>query len=768
MKAVRFRNILAIAALIISLASCSTTKRLAPDEALYDGMKSLKITGEPGEKVAGGLKGEISKSVSVKPNNPWPMTNIRNPFPLGLWIWNHWSGHEHGFKHWVYEKWASEPVLISDVRPDLRVKMIDRILQNNGYFRGSADYSLSHGRNPKIQSVTYTVKTGPAFLLDTIEFLPDTSHLTHVIDSVARRIPYLRPGNRYSVDSLSNARIKIANTLRNRGYYYFSPEYIEYLADSIQNPGKIALRMTVASNIPAPVLRRYYTRDVTLIVRRNGDDPGTPDTIRTSRATLVQFLPSRFRHALVDECVLTRSGRPLTLRAINNTQTRLSRLGIFSNIDINVAPADTGALRRGSNELDVRIDCTLDVPLEAKIEANVSSKSNSYLGPGLTFGVTNRNIFGGGEQLNVTLTGSYEWQTGRRRSSVFNSYEIGLQGSLAFPRLLAPKWLPRLRRDLSWTRIALNADLLNRPHYFRMAQFNASYSYDWNPSRYTSNTLTLLKLTYTNLLRTTSEFDSIMNANRAIAESFRSQFVPQIMYTFNYDRVFGGVNALSWTATAQEAGGVFCGLWRLCGQKNEKKLFGIPISQFFKVSGQLVYGRRLGYSDTWLYGRVATGVAHAYGNSAQVPYSEQFWVGGANSIRAFTVRSLGPGSYRPKADRNGNYFDQTGTFKFEANVELRFPIIGPLHGAAFLDAGNVWLLKEDPERPGGKLRAKTFGRDLALGTGVGLRVDIGMLVIRGDLGIGIHAPYQTSRHGYYNMTSFKNSLAFHLAIGYPF
>lgn len=763
MRAVRYILLL----LPMLLAGCSTTKRIANDDALYDGMK-VKIESEPGEKIPGGLKSEISKSISVKPNNPWPWTKIRDPFPIGLWIWNHWSGHKHGLKHWVYEKWASEPVLISDVRPDLRTRMIDQVLENNGYFHGSADYKLTHGRNPKIETVTYMIKTGPAFLIDTIEYLPDTTHLAHVIDSVARTIPYLQPGNRYSVDSLASARTQIAQTLRNRGYYYFSPDFIEYLADSIQTPGKIALRLAVASNLPAPALRRYKTGKVTMIVRRANGLSGTPDTIRTSRATLIKYMPMRFRDALVDECIVTRPGRQLTLRGINNTQTRLSRLGIFSSIDINVTPPDSMALRRGSDTLNVTVDCMLDVPLEARLEANVSSKSNSYLGPGLLFGVTNRNLFGGGEQLSVTLTGAYEWQTGRRRSSVFNSYEVGLQGSLAFPRLLAPKFLPRLKRDLSWTRITLNADLLNRPHYFQMAQFNASFGYDWNPSRYSSNTLTLLKLTYTNLLKTTSEFDRLMAENRAIAESFRSQFLPQIMYTYNYDRVFSGVNSLSWTATAQEAGGAFCGIWRLCGQKHEKRLFGIPISQFFKVSGQLVYGRRLGYSDTWLYGRVASGVAHAYGNSSQVPYAEQFWVGGANSIRAFTVRSLGPGSYRPKADRNGNYFDQTGTFKFEANVELRFPIFGPVHGAVFVDAGNVWLLKADPERPGGQLKAKTFGRDLALGTGAGIRVDIGMLVIRGDLGIGIHAPYETSRHGYYNMTSFKNSLAFHLAIGYPF
>ena len=143
-------------------------------------------------------------------------------------------------------------------------------------------------------------------------------------------------------------------------------------------------------------------------------------------------------------------------------------------------------------------------------------------------------------------------------------------------------------------------------------------------------------------------------------------------------------------------------------------------------------------------------------------------MGGANSIRAFTVRSIGPGRYKAPEGTPDDYFDQTGTFKFEANVEYRFPIAGALHGAVFFDAGNVWLLKNDPARPGGLLKGSSFLRDLATGTGVGLRFDIGMLVLRGDLGIGIHLPYNTGHGGYYNMESFGKSLAFHLAIGYPF
>ncbi len=653
-------------------------------------------------------------------------------------------------------------MLVSDVRPEVRVKMMDEILDNNGYFMGGASYELVKGKNKKKAKILYRVTTGPEYMLDSIILPTDSCHLTHVIDSVARRIKYLKPGVRYSSDSLSTVRTRIANSLRNRGYYFFRPEYIEYLADSTINPRHIALKMKLASNIPAFALKRYRTGKVTTYIYRN-EGGGTPDTIHTRVGDVVQMKPSRLRTKVIPENVAFRPGKYFSVRDMDRTQTYLSRLSIFNAINIEVTPdtASTEPL------LDVDIACTFDRPLEASIEVNASSKSNSYLGPGVILGVTNRNVFGGGEQLSVNLTGAYEWQTGRNRSSVFNSYEVGLNASLAFPRLLAPKFIPRLRRAANWTRVSLGADLLNRPHYFKMAQFNASFGYDWRSKRYIANNLTVFKLTYTNLMHTTHAFDSIMDANPAIAQSFKSQFIPQMSYSMVYDRAMNRNNTINIQATVTEAGNVFWALWEACGKKGEKELFGNPFSQFIKGTAQVVYGRRLGGSH-WLMSRVMVGAAHAYGNSSQVPYSEQFYCGGANSVRAFTVRSLGPGSYHTPGKSANDYFDQTGTFKFEANIEYRFPILGPLHGAVFMDAGNVWLLKDDPQRPGGTLKASSFLRELALGTGAGLRFDIGMLVVRADLGIGIHAPYDTGRSGYYNMTSFKNSLAFHLAIGYPF
>jgi len=761
----KYKTYIAIILVAVVSHSCSTTSKLGKDEILYTGVKSVDIETPDHSKFPSGVRTTLEEAVAVKPNNAlFGSSSVRSPIPLGLWVYNHWPNPPKGFKHWIYTKLAKEPVLISDVRPEVRVQMLDQILDNNGYFSGLSSYELVQKKNKKKASIRYKIEAGNPYLLDSIILLPDSTHLYHLIDSVAKRSKYFKIGSRYSTDSLNNLRVDITNAVRNRGYYYFKPDYIQYLADSTINPGKIAIKMDVADNLPPWILDRYKTGEITTYLYRNTGG-GTPDTTETAKGTIIRYLPSRLRDGLIPSCILFREGRTFSVKQMDLTQSRLSRLGIFNNINISVAP-DT--IHRDQRLLNVMIECTYDKPLEASVEANVSSKSNSYLGPGITLGVTNRNIFGGGEQLNLSLTGSYEWQTGSgKKSSVFNSYEVGLKGTLAFPRLLAPRFIPQSHRDVNWTRLTLGAELLNRPHYFKMSQFNTGISYDWRSSRYISNTFTLFKLTYNKLQHTTEVFDSIMAANPAIALSFQNQFIPQMSYGFVYDRAMNRNNTINVQFTLQQAGNIFWSIYELCGKKGEKTLFKTPFSQFVKGYAQVVYGRRF-FGDHWLVSRIGTGAAYAYGNSSEVPYSEQFYCGGANSVRAFTVRSIGPGSYRAPADQVNGYFDQTGTFIFLANTEYRFPILGPLRGAIFLDAGNIWTLKHEDARPGGKLKASSFFKDLAVGTGIGLRFDISMLIVRGDLGIGIHAPYDTGKRGYYNMESFKKSLAFHLAIGYPF
>lgn len=761
-------RVLLYVALVLSVISCSTTSRIADDELLYTGVKKLNIQCENDSLVLDEAVAEdIATVINVAPNNSLYSPYIRHPFPIGLWVYNHWNDSATGLKGWLYRRLVEEPVLISKVKPQHRVEMINTVLQDNGYFDSRASYELvTSEKNNKKAKITYNVMVNEPYVISSVGYLETGNELDNRIDSLARADRYFKPGNRYSMDSLNAVRVKITNVLRNRGYYYFRPEYIEYYADSTIKKGKIALRMVKASGIPPAALRRYKTGNITTVVNPNRGK-GTPDTIDLGpKGEMIRMNPLRLNNDVFSKRITFRKGKTFSVRDMERTQASLSTMGIFSGIDIDVTPLDS--IYGGRNTVDVAIKCTMDQPIEAKIEAQATSKSNSFIGPGFALGVAHKNIFGGGEILNADATVGYEWATGGKsiEGYDYNSYEFGLTSTLAIPRLLAPRFIDRSRRYQNWTKFSLSAELLNRPSYFKIVKFGAGLSWQWHSHRHSLNELIPFRLTYTKLLNTTAEFDETMANNPAVALSFRNQFIPEIQYNYTYDRSFSG-NNLTYNLQVIEAGNVFAGIWSLCGSKGEKKMFGTPFSQFVKFQTSVVYNHGV-MPGHRLVARMLVGAAHAYGNSSQVPYSEQFYIGGANSIRAFAVRSVGPGSFRPDVTNPNGYYDQTGTFKLEANLEYRFPIFSYLKGALFLDAGNVWMLSDDSNRPGGKLVMKDFFNEIAVGTGLGLRFDMDMLVIRADVGYALHAPYDTGKSGYFNMPSFKKSYAFHLAIGYPF
>lgn len=765
-KSILYTTMLAVLLSLVSV-SCSTTARLGEGEVLYTGVKKLNYK-ENNTKIDGDVQDQIFEAIDVAPNNSLYSPYYRTPFPIGLWVYNHWNPNAKGLKGWLYRKLVAQPVLVSRVRPETRVDMINTLLRNNGYFTSSASYKLNYSsKNKKKASITYDVKVNEPYCLGELKYLNMGTPLTDIIDSVAKKNSYFQTGNRYCLDSLNAVRIEITNVLRNKGYYYFKPEYLEYLADSVSAKGTVNLQLIKASNVPNMALMRFLSNKVYVTVQNYKELSFRTDTLEFRRCTLYKRLPVRIKDDLIPSCIRSRHGRPFRVGNMDRTQLYLSRLGIFSSIDMKVANTDS-LTADGDGLLDVYITCTLDQPIEATLEAQGTSKSNSFIGPGFQVGLSHKNYWGGAERLSANLKGSYEWQTNSAkggRAKDINSYELGLDVNFDIPRLLAPKFVKRSSRYVNWTKFSLNADLMNRPDYFKMVQFGGQMQWEWHHNRKSTHQFTPFKLRYNKLISKTAAFDSAMASNPALAQSFRNVFIPEIQYTYTYDNSFGP-NNITWTSTISEAGSIFSGIWSICGAKGVKKLFGTPFSQFVRAQTQLVWNRKIGSMN--LVSRFLLGAAHAFGNSSEVPYSAQFYIGGANSVRAFPVRSIGPGRYCPTEIRQNGYYDQTGTFKFETNCELRFPILGYLKGALFLDAGNVWLLKKDDYRPGGEIALKHFLNDLALGTGVGVRFDMDMLVLRADLGIGIHAPYDTGKSGYFNMPSFKDSLGFHLAIGYPF
>ncbi len=755
--------------LLLTAAGCSTTKRLGADEVLYVGVKHIEVVAQDGKKPPHGVESQVKDVLSAKPNNPLFSPYVRTPLPTGLWAYNYLhTDKTHGFRSWLYKRLAKDPVLINDVQPDIRLQMAGDVLENNGYFGAAASYELLPRKNPKKAKVSYHISLPEPYRYRTVEYPRPTDSLMHLIDSL-HASSNLREGERFSVDSMVAERSRISDLLRNRGYYYFRPEYIEFVADTTSGGKNADLRLTLRPGIPAAALRPYRIGKVDVIVQ--AATPGEWDTVRHGEYFIAYQKPLKIKPGLLTSNFHLHSGDLYTVRAQNRTIDGINRLGVFRYTDLGVTPLDSIG---SSRTIDITLSAAMDIPLESSFEADITSKSNSYLGPGATFGVSNKNLFHGGELLSLTLDGEYEWQTGNTsqtdHSTPMNSYNFGLTASLSVPRPWLPQFVKRGLRYPASTSLQTGIQLLNRPGFFQMLSVNTSMTYNFQSSRYSTHALTPIKLVYNNLIKSSASFDQQMADNPAVALSFEDQFIPSIVYAYTFDHPVGHGrrNRFFFQGTATSAGNILSPVMGLLGYDIPRKLFGNQFSQFIKGLAEVRFYQHLGRNNT-LAMRLLGGIGYAYGNSTVIPYSEQFYSGGANSIRAFSSRAIGPGSYIPPPGDDNGYFDQTGDIRLEANAEFRFKIFGRLGGAVFLDAGNVWLLNADPSRPGGEFSLKTLPREIALGTGAGLRYDISYLVLRVDMGIVLHSPDNPSgKTPYYNAPNFGNSLSFNIAIGYPF
>ena len=753
--------------------SCSTTKNLPEGAVLYTGISKIEIQQPDASDAGRSTVEEVEAALAYPPNNALlGSSSVRVPFPFGLWVYNAFVNKEGKVSRWIFNKLAAKPVLISTVNPDVRVKVARNLLNEYGYFNGATSYALvPDKKDPRKAKIAYQVTMNQPYTIDSILYV----RMRNRVDSLLPRLSserLIRKGDNFNVVRLQEERERIADRLRDNGYYYFRPEYMIYQADTTITPGKVSLRIVPKEGMPRNALIPWKLGNVDFYLNGYRNEQPT-DSIRYKDLTIHYEGKLRVRPKVLYDRLYFRPGGRYSQTQQERSQTALARLGIFRYSEFQYAPRDT---MRRQDTLDLRIHTVYDLPLDGELELNVTAKSNDQIGPGAVFSVTKRNMFGGGETFGVKLRGSYEWQTGNKLDaggSKINSYELGLSTTLTFPRLLFPTLG---KRDLNFpatTTFRIYADQLNRARFFKMLSFGGDASYEFQPSATSHHSVTPFKLAYNLLQHTTAEFDSIADSNKALMKSLQDQFVPSMSYTYTYDDspITTKRHHVWLQGSITQAGLLMNAAYAIAGKpfdKEGKKLFGNPFAQFIKGTVEARYNYQLGENQR-LVGRIMAGAIYSYGNARTAPYNEQFYVGGANSVRAFTIRSIGPGRYYQSSDENKYaYIDRTGDLKFEANLEYRFQIMGDLHGATFLDCGNIWLLREDPDRPGGRLKAGHFFKDLALGTGFGFRYDMDFLVIRFDVGIGLHLPYETGKSGYYNLPRFKDGMGYHFAIGYPF
>jgi outer membrane protein assembly factor BamA len=762
---------------LLLLTACSTTKNLPEGEILYTGVKKMEVTDPDHSKAGESAMEEIESALSYPPNNAlFGSSSMRYPFPMGLWIYNAFVNKKGGISKWLFNAFAAKPVFISAVNPEVRTAIARNLLRENGYFDGTSAYEIIPEKNPKKAKVSYTLEMNHAYTYDSIQYM----RMRHYADTLIKahedkRLLY--KDDPFNVVKLEAERQRISTLLRNNGFYYFRPDFIVYDADTILSPGKVQLRIRRKDGLPPNALRPFRMGDISVHIR--GFDTGLPvDSVIYKDLTIYYQGKLRILPRILYGRFTFKPGDLYKQEEQQRTQTGISRLEAFSYTEFQYTQQDT--TRRSRNDLlDLRVITAYDLPYDGEFEVNVTTKSNDYTGPGAIFGLTRRNAFRGGELLGLQLRGSYEWQTGARTdgSSRINSYELGLSSTLTLPFILFPGYIYRDLVQPSATTFRLSADVMNRAAFFKMLSFSGSMTYEFRPSATMKHSLTPFRLTY-NKVNPTELFDEIADMNESLYLSLQDRFIPAISYTFTYDTNAGNKrNPFWWETSLTESGNLLSGVYALAGNdfnKKDKVIFGNSFSQFIKGTSEVRYNHQIDRNNH-LVGRLGVGAIYSYGNALSSPYSEQFYVGGANSIRAFTIRSIGPGRYvaplRPDGTHNPYaYIDRTGDLKFEANLEYRFRIVGDLNGAVFLDSGGIWTIHKERYRPEGQLRIGKFFTDLATGTGIGLRYDLSFLVARFDFGLALHVPSDTGRGGYFNINPFtqKAGRAWHLAIGYPF
>ena len=744
-------RLLSVIAGVLLAAACSTTKNLPEGEVLYIGQRPTLVDNPQPTAVGETALEEVEAALAKAPNNSFlGSTSVRIPFPLGLWVYNGFQKYEKGLGRWIFNRFAADPVLLSGVNPDIRTQAAVNLLHDYGYFRGTVGYEVLPSRKDSLKArVQYDVRMGQPFFIDTVDYR-GFSPRTLAIMKLSRRRSLISPGEQFNVPDLDGERTRLSNLLRNVGCYYFRPDYLTYQADTTQTPGHVSLRLVPVAGMPAVAEKPFRIgRKSFYLLGKNGEAPDDSlqykdltiyyhDKLRVRPNMLHRWMDYqnfRYKRQVEDSAGIDRRRSAQSLYSLyrqTRVQERLANVGIFKYTEMQYVPRDSAFV---SDTLDVHVMAALDKPYDAELDFNIKMKSNNQTGPGAAFTLTKNNVFGGGEKWNVELKGSYEWQTGKDRSSAMNSYELGAR-------------------------------------YYKLLAFGGNATYDFQPKATSKHSFTPFRLTFNVLRDPTAEFQQLQEENPALYVSLRNQFIPAMEYTYTFDNssLPGRRNPVWWQTTVTSAGNVTSLVYQMLGQpfgEEGKELLGVPFAQFLKVNTEWRYNRRIDRNNS-LAARLALGAIWSYGNARTAPYTEQFYIGGANSVRAFAARNIGPGGY--PADENDTYsfINHVGDIRFEANVEYRFRIISDLHGAVFLDAGNVWLMRKDEARPGGEFRLKDFPRQIALGTGVGVRYDLGFLVFRLDWGIALHEPYDTGKSGYYNVRKFMDGTALHFAIGYPF
>ncbi|MCC3216556.1 BamA/TamA family outer membrane protein [Chryseobacterium sp. X308] len=764
---------LLVSGMASTVISCSNTRFLKEGQMLYTGAK-VKIENDTiSKKEKKDLESALEANLTPKPNSTF--LGLRPK----LYFYNiaKEPKKDKGFNYWLKYKVGEKPVLLGDVDREFNKDIIENYSENKGYFNARATYDTV-SKNKKAQ-VIYTVRPGSRYLIDGVKFQKDSTLVNQEIQNLTDKT-LLKNGKPFDLDVIKAERERIDNRLKERGFYYFHPDNIIVQADStVSKNHKVELNVKLKDNTPDLATQQFSIDNVIVFPNYNIQDvkdgkysiPMDKDSLSKYRFDDIYVIDPqhKFKPKIFDRALYFKKGDLYNRSNHNLTLNRLISLGVFKFVKNEFIVSDSL-----SHKFDAYYLLTPRQVQSLRLEALGRTNSANYAGSELNLNWTHRNFFRGAEQFKAAIYGAFDFQMGGAQNAN-NIFRAGTNVQLSIPRIVAPFRFHSSSEFVPRTNITLGYEFQNRTQYYTLNNFTGSFGYVWKENARKEHDLKVIDITLVSPANVTEEYQIKADANPALARVVAKQLIFGPTYSYTYtNTMLPKTNTVYYKGTLDLAGNI-TGLVTGADVKKdkEKKIFGIPFSQYVKIENDFRFYHKFSEKSS-LATRFIGGIAYPYGNSEFVPFSKQFFSGGSNSIRAFRARTLGPGSFDPRTIEPGAYFDQSGDIKLELNAEYRANLYKFLNAAVFVDAGNIWLLHDDENRPGAKF-SKDFLNEIAVGAGVGLRLDFSILILRLDLAMPLRVPYyQKGDRWAFDKINFgdsswrKDNLVLNIAIGYPF
>jgi len=749
------------------LFACSGTRHLPAGEKLYTGA-IIKLESVDKINNQGTLKTVAQNAVSLKPNKRFLGMRPK------LWMYMKAGDNPKGkFKKWLKRN-GEAPVLISDVKPDNTSAIIDAKLFNVGIFKTHTEFKIIEKK--RTAQIMYISHIHKPYAIKEVKYAVSDELLNNLILSEKEK-SLIKPGDDYNLDLLKRERIRMDASLKKSGYFYFSPDYLLFKADTSNANHDVTLKLTLKDSIPKNASSIYRINKVFIDQEYSLEEDimHIKDTINYKNNIFFgKKSEMKIRPKVIVRSVYLKKYDIYSRENHNTTLNRLMSMGNFKFVRMKFSESDTSG-----GYLDVNILMTPMPKRTFRAEVEFVSKSNNYIGPRMNLSLLNRNTFSGAELLNLNMAGSFEAQFIGKGRNLY-SYSWNPELELTFPRFVVPFNLNRTHSTyIPKTHFSLSYNFTKRVDYFDMHTLQFLYGFKWKKDILKEHELNPVSISYTSILNKSTAFEALLTSNPFLKKSYEEQFVAGANYAFTYNEQVLQEKRLQYyfNLTTEVAGNAFSLANIIGGNKitseNPSKVIGSIYSQYARLAVDARTYYNFKSKNKWVM-RFIAGVAAPYGNSSVLPYAKQFFSGGPNSIRAFHINSVGPGTYNQNAVNKG-FMQLGGDVKLEMNAEYRFTIIGFLKGALFADAGNVWLLQSNPTNIGSPFSFSGFANEIAMGAGIGVRIDVSFFILRFDFATPFRKPWLTDNNKWVidkinigNASWRSENLVLNVAIGYPF